>query len=214
MQHQQNQDFRVIQQLSIIESLNKIPKHQTVSLLIRHAAREPIQSPEMAFVAGLTVQGIKDSQVFGQQLRGNCQPGSIFSSPVGRCVQTAEGIILGAQWQKPVLIDERLTHDFIRVALDAMSISRQSLGVPDQVIKLFSLLCGSKGEVVKDRLNIFVTHDTVVKTMLGYLISLPSAQLQFPEFLEGFFLWREGKVYRLLWRGQMYQFKLTRILGL
>ncbi len=200
--------------LSIIELMNEIPKNQTVSLLIRHAAREPILNPDMAFVAGLTVQGIRDSRTFGEQLRGKWQPGAIYSSPVGRCVQTAEGMILGAQWQKSVLIDERLTHDFIRVALDAISISRQSLGVPDQVIKLFSLLCGSKGEVIKDRLNIFVTHDTVVKTMLGYLTSLPASEIQYPEFLEGFFLWREGKNYRLLWRGQSYVFRLTRVLGL
>ncbi len=199
---------------SIQGMLDLVPKDRTVSLLIRHAEREPIDNPEMAFIAGLTVKGIRDSCTFGGHLFGKFQPGSIYSSPVGRCIQTAEGIILGASWQKRVLIDDRLTHQFIRVALDAMSISRQSLGVPDQVIELFSLLCGAKGEIVKDRLNIFVTHDTVVMTMLGYLLSLPNNQIQPPGFLDGFFIWQDRNYYRMLWQGQLFNFQISQVLDL
>jgi hypothetical protein len=199
---------------STLQSLSMVPQGATVSLLVRHAEREPIRNPEMAFVAGLTPQGIADSQQFGEYLLGKFQPGAFYSSPVGRCVQTAEGILQGAAWQKQVLLDDRLTHTFIRAALDALSISRNSLGVPDQVIQLFSLLCGAKGETITNRLNFFVTHDTVITTMLGYLLGLPDEDIRAPDFLEGFLLWRQGKLYNVVWRGQRFVFKLSRVLGL
>ncbi len=198
----------------LLQDINLVPKDKTVSLLIRHAARKPITNPDMAFVVDLTVKGLRDSQVFGEALAGEFNPGAIYSSPVGRCIQTAEGIILGAKWQREVMIDERLTHPYIRSAMHAISISSNSLGLPNQIIRLFSLLCGSKGELIKNRLNLFSTHDTVIGTMLGYLLADPGAIRDLPEFLEGFFLWREGNFYHLLWRGKIYKLSLSKVLGL
>ena len=95
---------------STLERLSAIRAGADVSLVIRHAEREEIQTGTFGYHVALNAQGISSAQQLGAALseRRNIADIATVSSPVPRCVQTAEAILLSAGCSTGVSTDRRL----------------------------------------------------------------------------------------------------------
>ena len=80
--------------MRILKDLEKFTKNQKIALLIRHSDRNEIPKDELGDDILLNELGLKNAETFGSHLAGY-QINKSFSSPVMRCVQTAEQIRKG-----------------------------------------------------------------------------------------------------------------------
>ena len=92
---------------SVVERLADVPAGADVSLVTRHAEREDIPAGTFGSDVSLTLGGVADSERLGVALshRGLV---SVISSPVPRCVQTADAILRGGNFTFPAATDTRL----------------------------------------------------------------------------------------------------------
>ena len=91
--------------MALLEKLQKIENMDTrrIAILLRHGEREPIPAGSYGNEVLLTQNGIADSVRFGEML--SCfKVGNIYTSPITRCVQTAECIKEGLGTYTPEII--------------------------------------------------------------------------------------------------------------
>lgn len=189
---------------SLLLDLERIPQDQPVALLMRHAARHPIVDPSDPFNAGLTEEGILTAEELGRLLNKRVQAGRLVSSPVERCIATGEAIARGADWPAMVTTDERLSHQFVAPAWHLVQTRRMAGPVPFQVRVIVQWML--RLMEATPRLDIMVTHDTVVGTVVGGLLRAPVNDQDWPNYLEGIFIWRSEKDICARWRGIEYVF--------
>ena len=90
-----------------LELLRQAPDGAAVALALRHAEREAIPPCGYGNDVPLTRHGITSSRRLGEAL--SFRPVAVVrTSPLPRCVQTAENIIAGAGWDAVALPDQRL----------------------------------------------------------------------------------------------------------
>lgn len=80
--------------MRIINELEKYDKNAKIALIIRHGDRDEIPDGEFGNDVLLNKKGIRNSIQFGKGL-SSFSINKIFSSPVQRCIQTAENIVKG-----------------------------------------------------------------------------------------------------------------------
>lgn len=188
---------------SLLYDLEHIPVDRPVSLLLRHSIRFPIPSIELTYQIGLTEEGVRLAEELGVLLAGRFQPGRLMSSPVERCIDTVKAIARGAGWLGEVQTDERLSHPFISPAYSQVEQGKANVMLPPQVrATLGLLLYQSKPGEYPARLDMMATHDTIVAAVAGSLLHAPVLGPDWPNFLEGIFVWREGEHVRARWRGE------------
>ena len=76
------------------EKINKLGTTQNASLILRHAERYEIKKSEFGNDVLLNENGIKGSYEFGKKM-SEYDISKIYTSPIQRCVQTAENIVRG-----------------------------------------------------------------------------------------------------------------------
>jgi broad specificity phosphatase PhoE len=196
---------------SLIDDLAVIPRDRPVTLLMRHSARYPINDPAETYLVGLTPEGVVMAEALGAVLGQMYPGGRLLSAPVGRCQDTAQAIARGAGWPGQAQPDERLSHPFIAPAWDCYNRGEVNGRLPRQVQAVLALLLEHEGSA--PRLDVLVTHDTIVGTLAGCLLKAPVLKEHWPGFLEGVFVWRsEGRVCAR-WRGTDWQFGEAEILA-
>lgn len=79
---------------AICENRCKMNPKEKISLLLRHADRDDIPKGSFGNEILLNEKGKQNAQTFGMSLSER-KINRIFTSPVGRCVQTAEFIVKG-----------------------------------------------------------------------------------------------------------------------
>ena len=52
----------------------------------------------------------------------------------------------------------------------------------------------------RGRLNIYVTHDSILAVLVAYLYRLPVDEISWPGYLDGLLLWRCGERLHFIWR--------------
>jgi hypothetical protein len=189
--------------MSFYESPLNMVSHLSESfrgvLVIRHSARYPILSDDQVFTAGLTAEGVQQAERLGMELKKVRRPGRLLSSPVARCLDTAAAIARGAGWEGEVKPDYRLSHPFIEPAWNALPVAWGKDPLPEPVAKLLDLVMA--GEDIPGRLDICVTHDTIVAVLAGYFTGVHfDYPYYWPDFLEGVLLWQNGGNVHLRWR--------------
>ncbi|MDO8970642.1 MAG: histidine phosphatase family protein [Saprospiraceae bacterium] len=168
-------------------------------LILRHSARYPILKDEEVFTVGLTQAGVEQAEALGRHLTKIRQPGRIFSSPIGRCLDTASAIARGARWSQTVNPDYHLSHPYIAPVWSALPICWEEDPVPGQVAELINLVL--EGDDTPGVLDIFVTHDTIVASIAGYFMGVGfHYPAYWPEFLEGVLVWRNDTGVHFRWR--------------
>lgn len=196
--------------LSILEGLKKIPRDRPVTLLLRHAEREALSSENIGYDVPITQSGLTSAHKLGAHLKGRLK--TLRTSPLLRCVQTAEWIRRGAEGELEISCDRFLGDPGIFVenpqlawtnwqtmgnegVMHHMATSDRALPGMAHPEKAALQLINHMFEVAEKEagLHVFVTHDVLLSAttarILGAEISNP-----WPKFLEGGFFWHEASV--------------------
>jgi broad specificity phosphatase PhoE len=204
---------------SIGERLSRVPGEADVGLVVRHAEREEIPAGTFGSEVALTPRGVVESERLGALLAARAA-GRLVSSPVPRCLQTAEAILRGASWPTEVTVDHRLGDPGPFVVepevcgplfLDTpiRELAHRQLSDPgplpgmrptaEGVRLLLDLTAGNPGRC--GSLNIHVTHDSILAVLVASLFRLPLEQTGWPVYLDGLLLWRSAGRLHFSWRG-------------
>lgn len=202
---------------ALLSDCSLVPLELDVALILRHARREDIPPGSFGADVHLTEQGTKSAERLGKLLSTR-MPGKVVSSPISRCVETAQAISRGAGWSTSVTTDWRLGEHgpfvsepevagrlFLEVGI-AELVRRQlhdpqpPPGMRDTAEGARTLLdFATEGLERRGRINVYVTHDAILAALVGWLFRLPVHKEGWPDFLDGLLLWRSGSLLRCAW---------------
>jgi len=192
-------------ELSALKSLAKI---RPIAGLMRHAERFEIPIGEFGNEVSLTSQGEIDCEVFAKDFLH--QLVAVYSSPVKRCMQTAE--LLLASHDKSLLVQP---NNFLgdpgifiddQVLVSNHFIKYQPFEIVQQLLserKNPPGFCKSTNEAVNmlidfllknsnsEGFTFFVTHDSIMSVMLGIIFKEITLTELWPKYLETLFFWQD-----------------------
>jgi len=192
---------------SVLMHLDRIPKDRPVVVLLRHSVRDELPPGDAAYVLPITEPGRRLAQQLGAILRDRLR--TIRTSPLVRCVQTAEALRAGAGTGHVIVSDrllgdpgvfviddrraestrERLGHKGVMQRLVTETDALPGMARPDEAARfLVHHMLSIVGEV--PGVHVFVTHDSVVTATAARLLGLPLGTTDWPHYLEGAFFWR------------------------
>ncbi|MEK8021046.1 MAG: histidine phosphatase family protein [Candidatus Parabeggiatoa sp.] len=206
---------------STLEGLKQIPCDQSAVLLLRHSERPPIPLGQTGDDLPLTEQGSWLALTLGQHLNGRLR--SLSTSPVRRCMETAELLQLGANVDDVLIQPDHLLGDpgiFITEPSLAWQ-TVQRLGMEQVMTRLmnkdsqlpgFSNPVNAVSELINHTLcqmqsgpglHLFVTHDFFITTTVAMVLNRPLPVEDWPDFIEGVFFFHDGK--QLIMRYKHYK---------
>ncbi len=181
------------QMMKLLQNLTEIKKGDTYALFLRHADRDKIPEGSFGNDIELNAKGFKNAFAYGKYLQ-QFQLGSVFSSPIKRCIQTGEEIIAGAESTTIVQASSILGNPgaFIADEKQAGEVY-QSIGNKSFYSQLIQRdhLPGTRtleegaelindfinNQVISGRINIFISHDMITALyawqQFGVLYTLP-----------------------------------------
>lgn len=191
---------------SVSHWLEVMPDDKSVALLLRHSVRDDLPLGDAAYTLPITEKGTmlakKLGNIIGQRLK------SLHTSPLTRCVQTADALRTGSEIQIPINKDnhlgdpgvyvlndkkaaknwETLGHEGVMHHLVNSTHALPGMARPDQaahflVQHMLSATDGVPG------LHIFVTHDSLVTATSARLLGKTLGPNAWPWYLEGSFFW-------------------------
>lgn len=193
---------------SVTKWLTKSPVDASVALLLRHSVRGPLPPGAAGNAVPITADGVKLAQELGA-LAGSSLL-SLQTSPLLRCMQTAEAIRAGAASDVPVVPNRLLGDPSVYVMDDVQAdLNWRMLGHEDVMAHLVSQNHPLPGMADPDTaarflarhmlttagdppgLHVFVTHDSVVTVTAARLLGKPLGRDDWPSYLEGAFFWRQ-----------------------
>ena len=205
---------------SIVERLAAIPDIADAALVIRHAEREEIPPGSFGVDVPLTAVGVESAERLGATLYGIRPQVEVTTSPVPRCVQTAEAILRGGGRPEGTALDGRLGDPgpfivdaeisgplFLETGI--LEITRRQLTNVDPPAGMrktsegVDLLLGlTTGNLrYQGHLKVYVTHDAILAVLVAYLYGQSIDEICWPEFLDGLLLWRSSEQLLFAWRG-------------
>lgn len=199
--------------------LAKVPPESPVALVLRHAEREEITSGAFGNDVSLTRRGRNSARRLGMGLSSRTA-GVVKSSPLPRCMQTADAVIAGAGWKNGAMPDQLLGDPgpFVaepelagRLFLDigTETVVRRQLADDRPPSGMRSTSAGAKlllRELAAalngpNSASVFVTHDAVLAALAGHLYGLPADGFHWPGYLDALVMWPDSDRLRFLWRG-------------
>lgn len=204
---------------ALLASLDRLPGDRGVVLLTRHSIREEPPGGFAGYDVPLTPAGVALARNWGAALRRPLH--TVLSSPVGRCVDTAQAMVEGAAASLPVdrhhlLVEPgSFVHDLGAVGrlfleLGVVGFANRHLagelaeGVlsPEEgtarVIALARAHIGPPGTM-----SLLVTHDTILAAVIHTLRAAKSiGEEEWPRMMEGAFFWFDDEQVYWLWRGE------------
>lgn len=199
--------------------LDRVPEGTAAALVIRHAEREDIPPGTFGNNVPLTGPGWRAAYRLGMGL-SRWPAGIVKTSPLPRCVQTAEAIIAGSSWQAdaisdtlmgdpgPFVVDVKLAGGLMLDLGIAAVVARQlsateppdgmrptPVGVQLALNSVADALCAQRGA------SVFVTHDAVLAVLVGTLYGLTVDGFRWPDYLDALVLWADSDSVRFLWHG-------------
>lgn len=204
----------------IRRQLSLIPARADAALVLRHAERDPIPPGTFGTDVALTPGGVTSAERLGAVLAGMRARVSVTTSPVPRCVATARAILRGGGRPEEVSLDWRLGDPGpfvvdtqqsgpLYLKLGPLGIARRQLedaeppngmrATSEGVELLLELVMDDLG--TSGRLNIYVTHDSILAVFVACLYGLSVDEIGWPGYLDGLLLWRDDERLRFVWRG-------------
>ena len=199
--------------------LDQVPDGAAVAIVLRHAEREEIAPGAFGNDVPLTHHGRQSAERLGAGL--SSRPVDIVkSSPLPRCMQTADAVIAGAGWKvsaapEPLLGDpgpfvvepELAGRIFLDLGIE--EIVRQQLAEDEPPSGMRSTSSGVNLVLreLASALNgpatasVFVTHDAVLAVLVGHLYGLPVQGFPWPDYLDALVTWPDSDQLHFLWRG-------------
>ena len=199
--------------------LDRVPVGRPVALVLRHAEREEITSGAFGNDVSLTRRGRNSARRIGMGLSSRTV-GVVKSSPLPRCMQTAEAIIAAAGW-KTGAVPEQLLGDpgpfvaepelagrlFLDIGTEAVVRRQLADDQPPSGMRSTSsgaeLLLRELAAALNgpDSASVFVTHDAVLAVLAGHLYQLQVDGFHWPGYLDALVMWPDSDRLRFLWRG-------------
>lgn len=192
---------------SVLRNLEQIPVDLPVALLLRHSVRDEIPPGETGNEVPITDAGKDIALKLGQKLGARLK--SLHSSPLPRCVQTAEALRLGSGVDARIaesrllgdpgvyVLDghlawsnwEKLGHEEVMRHLVAEKKALPGMAQPDEAARFLvqSMLSSADGA---PGIHVFVTHDVLVTATVARLQGVRHEPADWPLFLEGALFWR------------------------
>lgn len=170
-------------------------------ILLRHAERPDIPNDEIGNEVGLTKQGIRQTKQFAKSLR---QPIiSISSSPILRCVQTAEIISNQCSYNKTIkksillgdpgffIKDPELAwthwqtkgHDAVNQYLLSGKDQWQGFHPFDNAINRMKTEITKQLKTTSSGIHVWVSHDTILATFASRVLPQSITLNNWPNFL-------------------------------
>ena len=221
----------ILEQLhpSLIPSLAALPAHLPVALLTRHSIREEAENRFATYDVPLTPEGVALAQAWGGLLTRPLA--ALYSSPVGRCVATAEAMARGAGATLAIhnhgsLVEPgSYVQDVAQVG--GLFLKLGPLGFANKHLRnevrgvlspeagarqLLEHLQASRGE--PGSLSVHVTHDTILAAFIYFLRGQQTLeQADWPWMMEGAFLWFDEDAAHWIWRGEQGRLPLGDLPG-
>jgi broad specificity phosphatase PhoE len=206
----------------LIPSLKSLPVDVPVTLLTRHSIREQPKNRIAGYDIPLTEEGVALAREWGRNLDRPIS--GLYSSPVQRCVNTAQAMAEGAGIELAVhthatLVEPGSYVQDLPVAgpyfmkLGPLAFAQKHLrnevrGVlsPEEGAKqLLQHLKGCLGD--PGTLTIQVTHDTILAAFIYFLrCESEIDEPHWPWMMEGAFVWFEDDIVHWIWRGEAGSF--------
>lgn len=213
---------------SLEPALALLPADRPVILLTRHSLREHAPDHTVpGYHLPLTPEGVMLAEQWGKRLD---RPISAFySSPVGRCLDTAKAMNRGAGLELPITETPVLVEPgcFVESArkVGALFLELGPVGFANHHIqhamegilspkegssKLIRHLYESQLQQQDGTLAVHVTHDTILAAFIYHLLQQPAIDEQdWPWMMEGAWLWFDKSSLYCLWRGMQCEVELA-----
>lgn len=216
---------------SMISSVNLLPTDKRLMLFTRHSLRERSDGNGFAsYQLPLTPKGRVLAKSWGRWLATHlpyCMDVESISSPIGRCLDTAELMQQGAGLRREILHQSLLVEpgSLVTEPEVASQVFKQ-IGALNFINKFLNGdIAGTKNAYQGglDILSLFyhhqpdfgqlklaVSHDTLLSAFLAVMFDVPSIDWNdWPKMMEGVFLWFDDKPFaqasaHFLWRGKLY----------
>ena len=188
----------------------RVPRDRPIAVLLRHAERDSLPDGDAGNAVKITEEGRRLAEYLGSALGARLR--TLHSSPVLRCLQTAEAVREGAKAELPIQ-SNRLLGDpgiFVRdgdlawqnwVALGHAGVMQWLISGQERLpgmaapkpaahalVRHMVSLAGNEVGI-----HLFVTHDSVLAEVVGRLLRPIIDSADGPHFLEGLLAWKEGR---------------------
>ncbi|HET8705691.1 MAG TPA: histidine phosphatase family protein, partial [Pseudomonadales bacterium] len=202
----------------MLETLSQIPSDVPAALVTRHSIREQGGNLIASYEVPLTPEGKQLAEWLGAKLP--TPVANVHSSPVGRCLETGERLLKGANEahliQTNALLVEpgSFVQDIQKVGgffLKKGPIEFVNRHIAGDVRGMKPLEQGALDILYHVRqhldkpgtLSIHVTHDTILAPLVAYLQKSPAiTQADWPQMMEGIVLWFDADKVHWVWRGE------------
>lgn len=194
---------------TLVRDLTALPLGSGAVLLLRHGRRGDLPPNEPGDLIPLTTAGRVQSAALGKWL--GTRIGTVRSSPVLRCRQTAEAILVGAGCNGALEVDSLLgapgpfvvdgdmawphflrfgSRLLARLQLAAVPLAGMRPVEEGCALLLRDLLARP---VRPGKVDLRVTHDLIIVLLAGHLLHVADPDALWPDFLEGILLRQEGQ---------------------
>jgi broad specificity phosphatase PhoE len=203
---------------SLLTHLARVPRDRAVVLLLRHSVRDPLPPNEVGDAVPLTEAGYRLACELGEQMQGRLR--TLRSSPIPRCIQTAQALAKGARAELSIVPDrllgapgiyvldgrqawenwQRLGHEKVMHHQVTETTALSGMARPDEAARflvnhMFAAAADQPG------IHIFVTHDSLLLPTAARILGQALGVDDWPWFLEGACFWRDGADVCVAYRG-------------
>lgn len=187
--------------MRIIEELRKHPIESQIALMIRHGDRDEIPAGEHGNDVLLNKKGEENAFLLGQSLK-EFTINKVLTSPVQRCVQTAEFITSGYGKELPIIQTSCLGAPGLHISDDVLAgeyflkhgmfkiLDECINGEPSpglrEAIQYYALMTEFiKANTQQNGLTLFITHDSLVALYHFCFDKTIYTPVNWVEYLEG-----------------------------
>jgi len=191
---------------STLHWLDVVPVDQPVAVLIRHSARGELAPGDAGYNVSLLPEGFALAGALGQLVAGRVA--SVHTSPLLRCVQSAEALQIGARTTLRITNDEflgdpgayvtrsseagatwrQLGHEAVMASI-VDDVQLPGLRPPRQSAQ--ELTAHMLSQSVTPGLHFFFTHDSLVTATAAHALGARLTKEDWPLYLEAAFFWND-----------------------
>lgn len=204
---------------SVLSGLVELPKDRPIVVLLRHSVRDDLPPGSAGYALPITEAGTQLAKELGGMIGARLR--SLHTSPLPRCVQTAEALNLGSDASLRIVHDRLLGDpgvyviDGQRAQLNWDNLGHE--GVMQHLVTSDEALPGMARPGPAARflvhhmltvagdapgLHLFVTHDSLVTATSARLLGQQFGIDDWPWYLEGAFFWRNQDDLHIRYRDQ------------
>ena len=210
---------------SVLSGLVELPKDRPIAVLLRHSVRDDLPPGSAGYLLPITEAGTQLAKELGGMIGARLR--SLHTSPLPRCVQTAEALNLGSDASLNIVHDRLLGDpgvyviDGQRAQLNWDKLGHEGvmrhLVMSDEALPGMARPGPAAGFLVHHiltmvgdapGLHLFVTHDSLVTATTARLLGQQLGRDAWPWYLEGAFFWRDHDDLHIKYRDQYLRRKI------